>query len=68
MEPAGCPSRDTLAAHMLGRLSDQQSREIAHHLGRCPRCEAVADEVEGVQDALVGLLRTPPDDHGWGSG
>lgn len=52
-----CPSRDEISACLLGVADDAGSQRIEAHLAQCGVCQAVADEVENADDALVGALR-----------
>jgi len=52
-----CPSRDEISACLLGVSADAESQRVESHLAQCDVCQAVADELENADDALVGALR-----------
>jgi serine/threonine protein kinase len=54
-----CPSRQTLLQFSIGLLPDEQSDELADHLGSCPDCQATILTLEDAEDTLIGHLRTP---------
>ena len=55
-----CPSRETLFRYSVGRLSEEQSEELADHLGSCPDCQATILTLTDADDTLIHRLRMPP--------
>ena len=59
MESTECPSRETLAALVAGRLSGVEL-EAADHVDRCEACRARAEGLDPDTDPLLAaLLRVP---------
>jgi formylglycine-generating enzyme required for sulfatase activity/tRNA A-37 threonylcarbamoyl transferase component Bud32 len=59
-----CPTREELAALVLGTLPEEAVEPVATHLEACPHCEQLAralDEEAG-RDPVHVALRQPPDD------
>ncbi|MCI0458738.1 MAG: protein kinase [Gemmataceae bacterium] len=54
-----CPSRDQLAAYLLGRVPSEQLDVVSAHLEGCSSCQAGADSLDHLADDLVALLRLP---------
>jgi hypothetical protein len=56
------PAREDLEAFALGRLADDREATVEGHVGHCPACQQVLEQVPG--DTLVELLRSagsPPE-------
>ena len=54
-----CPSRDTLFRYSVGLISEEQSDELADHLGSCPDCQATILTLADADDTLIRRLRMP---------
>src|SRR5438552_3629352 len=54
-----CPSRETLTAFLLGKLSPEREEAINHHLETCAACEEQAQQIERQSDPLIDALRQP---------
>ena len=60
MQGTSCPSRDQLAAYLLGRLGESSAAEaIANHVERCPECDSSLNHLDHIADPLVLDLRGP---------
>src|SRR5271166_5160374 len=55
-----CPSRETLLRYSVGLASEEQSEELANHLGSCPDCQATILTLSDADDTLIHRLRMPP--------
>lgn len=53
-----CQHHDTVAAYLLGALSDREHREFETHLAGCSQCREDVAELRLVSDAL--LVAAPP--------
>lgn len=58
MDEATCPSDHTLARYVLGKLAGAEFVLVANHVEFCQRCDAIAESLETVPDALLDRLRT----------
>jgi tRNA A-37 threonylcarbamoyl transferase component Bud32 len=69
MTPAMCPHEEELADYVLGKLPEQDARQVATHVVRCPACQCRLHTIDAASDVLVGYLRRPwpaedkPDPH-----
>ena len=54
-----CPSREILFRYSVGLASEEQSDELADHLGSCPDCQATILTLADADDTLIRRLRTP---------
>jgi uncharacterized protein (TIGR03067 family) len=54
-----CPSREKLREYSVGRLSEEQSDDLASHLESCADCQATIMALGDAEDTLVGRLRMP---------
>jgi serine/threonine protein kinase len=52
-----CPSATDLRNFALGNLSREVLDQVAAHVTDCPQCEAVLQELDATQDALLSGLR-----------
>ena len=59
MSAVACPGRDEISAYLLGVLDQAAADRIDRHLAKCKLCQAIADELELMGDALVGSLKKP---------
>jgi len=57
MKLAACPSRDDLAAFILGKLPDAGWRAIADHSGQCAHCQKSLHDLDAVSDPLILQIR-----------
>lgn len=57
MKLAACPSRDDLAAFVLGKLPDAAWRAIADHSGRCLHCQNLLQNLDADSDPLILQIR-----------
>jgi hypothetical protein len=57
MKLAACPSRDDLAAFVLGKLPDAAWRSIADHSGQCAHCQKSLHDLDVVSDPLILQIR-----------
>jgi len=64
MNQTNCLQQDDIAGYILGSADDDKIEDIGNHLADCPRCQAVADELDSsVSDPLTDALHGPePDD------
>jgi WD40 repeat protein len=53
MPRTSCPTTAELMAFLLGDLPEEVLEEIAAHLEQCPRCEVVAQTLEGQTDPIL---------------
>jgi anti-sigma factor RsiW len=58
---------EALGAYVLGALDQREADEVTDHLASCPECQAQADELTGLRDALgevppEAFLDGPPED------
>jgi WD40 repeat protein len=56
----GCPSHETLASFLLGKLPAEQEEAVTSHLETCAACEARAQQLEQEADPVIAALRQPP--------
>ena len=56
MADSTCPSRNDLTAFLIGRLAEDTSDAIAHHVDSCAACQAMLDTLGGVNDTLAARL------------
>jgi len=54
-----CPSHESLASFLTGKLPEEEEDEINRHLEACPACEQRAQELERHTDPLIEALRQP---------
>ena len=54
-----CPSRDTVAALLFGKLSLDQEAIVNTHLEACATCATLAQQIEQESDPLIEALRQP---------
>ncbi len=59
MSSKDCPSRERLCAYLVGRLSDEDSEQIANHVDTCPVCQATMATLDDADDTLAARLRSP---------
>ncbi len=52
-----CPSQDTLADFVLGKLPVSELGRVAEHLDTCTECEEKAGQLDEMADAVVSKLR-----------
>ncbi len=58
-----CPDRKEIERCLTGQLEGQQHQKVERHLGDCPQCQSVADELEqSLADPLLDALRRPVPD------
>ncbi len=57
MPDLDCPSAEELKAFVLGELPDTLAEPLCRHLEGCPHCEAIARELDGVDDAIILAVR-----------
>jgi serine/threonine-protein kinase len=62
-DTGNCPCDKDIRAFLLGELPDEQASALAAHLEACPRCEAVAKQLEAITDPAVRALRLALDRH-----
>jgi serine/threonine-protein kinase len=55
-QAGSCPGPAVLAEYAVGKLSDQQTREIANHVAGCDSCVEALEQI-GDDDTLVVTLR-----------
>lgn len=59
MRAEGCNRyRELLGAYVLGRLEEDERRELERHISECPRCRAEVSELRSVTE-LLPLARVP---------
>jgi anti-sigma factor RsiW len=56
MSRSDCPSQDTLADFVLGKLPDREAGSVAEHLDDCTDCEQKIDRLDGIVDEVVSEL------------
>ena len=54
---ANCPTDEQLLDFSLGRLAEEQSDELFHHVSDCEKCQGFLDGKDPVDDTLVNRLR-----------
>jgi serine/threonine protein kinase len=59
MQLTTCPPPPTLAAFLLGKLSDGEAEEIAAHLDDCAACDRQAAALEADADSFVSEIKRP---------
>jgi serine/threonine protein kinase len=52
-----CPSRDSVAAFLLGKGSEAEDESVGSHLDHCRHCQSVAQALETARDSVVDQLR-----------
>jgi WD40 repeat protein/tRNA A-37 threonylcarbamoyl transferase component Bud32 len=57
MPAPDCPSEDDLKAFLLGDLPETLCQPLADHLEVCPRCEAVAERLDRLEDPIIRAVR-----------
>ena len=57
MHDVECLNRNQISAYLSGELSEKEADGVSCHLAECPSCEAMAVELESVDDRLVQSLR-----------
>jgi len=57
MPSSQCPTREQLQHYVFGSLPDQDAERIATHVGTCPACDRILEELEGEPDRLLADLR-----------
>lgn len=62
MPSVQCPPRNVLKDYLAGRLQEEDSAVLEHHLIECSTCEQTATNLEAEPDTLVEALRGEPDD------
>ncbi len=60
MSRSDCPSQDTLADFVLGKLPLAELGTVAEHLDVCTECEEKTAQLDGMTDAVVSKLRRIP--------
>src|SRR5262245_56828998 len=60
MSVSVCPDQITLEAFAIGRLAEEQWREVAAHLDCCGRCQGRLESFDGASDGLVTELQRLP--------
>src|SRR5262245_44472823 len=60
MSVSVCPDQITLQAFAIGRLAEEQWREVAAHLDCCGRCQGRLESFDGASDGLVTELQRLP--------
>ena len=56
MKESNCPSRDQLAAYLLGNLEEDVSAEIEQRVANCSECQQVLESLDQNRDGLVSLI------------
>jgi WD40 repeat protein/anti-sigma factor RsiW len=62
MAELDCIPEADLQAFVLGELPERPADAIAHHLARCPACEARAGRLDELADSAIQALRQPASD------
>src|SRR5262249_40804087 len=57
MADVDCPSAEDLKAFVLGELPERRSEALREHLEACPRCEALAQEMDQLEDSVIQAVR-----------
>ena len=57
MSRTDCPSQDTLADFVLGKLPVPELGTVAEHLDVCPECEQKTGQLDGMADGVASELR-----------
>jgi len=52
-----CPGADDMRAFVLGEVSDASAELLRRHLQSCPRCQAVAEQLDLLEDSVIHALR-----------
>lgn len=52
-----CPTRDSLAEYVLGKVSESDVASIASHVETCPACQATLETLDGLSDTFIARLR-----------
>jgi serine/threonine protein kinase len=53
------PDQQQLRAYAIGKLPDEQARELERHLTECPECERTLDNLTVAGETLFEVLRRP---------
>ncbi len=54
-----CPAPQELSDFALGKLPEDRSESVAHHLEECPPCQATLTSLDSASDTLVSELQKP---------
>ncbi len=57
MPDLDCPGPDDLKAFVLGSLPEALGASLARHLEECPRCEALAQQLDLLEDPIIQAIR-----------
>src|ERR1043165_4772058 len=57
MRNLSCPSADDLKAFVLGELPEVRCDPLCAHLENCPRCEALTQELDQLDDPIMHAIR-----------
>lgn len=60
MQATQCPPQNRLKDYLAGKLDDEDSDVLGHHLSQCTECEQQAAKFECEPDSLVELLQIAP--------
>lgn len=52
-----CFERDVLVAFVLGKLPDEEFEQVAAEIETCPKCQAVLETLDDLEDSVIRDLR-----------
>jgi serine/threonine protein kinase len=59
MAQASCPTPETLADYLLGKVSETDIEAVASHLDQCQACQGQLETLDSLEDSFVSKLRQP---------
>jgi serine/threonine protein kinase len=59
MAQASCPTPETLADYLLGKVSEADIEAVASHLDQCQACQGQLETLDSLEDSFVSKLRQP---------